>query len=408
MRINPSSKLVQLDPRQPQFYQDPYPFYDQLHVEAPIFFWENYERWSFIRHRDVSAILRDRRFGRQILHKMTRQELGLPPERPELKSFLDVDRHSLLDMEPPDHTRLRGLAQKAFMSRQIEQLQPKIAALSHRLIDGMAAKEEVDLLAEFATPIPVIIIAEMLGVPTEMCDQLLAWSHAMVAMYELSRSEEQERKAVQAAIDFVAYLRQHVESRRRQPGDDLLSKLIEIEEAGEKLTEDELISTAILLLNAGHEATVNVTGNGVVALLQNREQWERWRANPTLTTSAVEELLRYDTPLHLFNRWVLEDLEFGGQQLKRGMQVSLLLGAANRDPQTFEEASKLNVAREKNPHLSFGGGIHYCLGAPLARLELQTALPILLERAPDLQLAEMPAFRNSYHFRGVGSLRVRL
>ena len=407
MKINKKTQSVSLDIRDPNFYQDPYPTYHQLQQQVPIFYWEEHDMWTFTRHEDVSAILRDRRFGRQMTHIKSREELGLPPERADLKPFYDVDRLSLLDLEPPAHTRLRQLVQKAFMARQIERLRVRIAALSHELIDKMEVQGNQNLLEAFATPIPVIVIAELLGVPAAMADQLLAWSHAMVRMYELARTPEMEQAAVQAAVEFVAYLRGYVAQRRKQPKDDLITKLIEVEEAGEKLTEDELISTCILLLNAGHEATVNVIGNGVYQLLQRPEQWRLWRENAEITKTAIEELLRYDTPLHQFNRWVLEDLDYKGHAFRQGMQVSLLLGAANRDPARFTQPDELVLTRPKNPHVSLGAGIHFCLGAPLARLELQIALPILLQRLPNLQLAEQPRYRNTYHFHGLEKLLVR-
>lgn len=406
MRIDPHTQRVHLNPRDPDFYNNPYPYYHELRRQTPIFFWEDFGFWCFTTHEDVSAVLRDRRFGRQILHIATREELGWPPEREDLKPFLDVDRYSMLELEPPAHTRLRGLVQKAFMARQIERLRPRVASLTHSLLDALGEHGEADLLPAFATPIPVIVIAELLGVPTDMSDYLLNWSHAMVAMYELGRTPEQERKAVQAAQEFVAYIKDYVEQRRRQPKDDLITHLIQVEEAGEQLTEEELISTCILLLNAGHEATVNAVGNGVLALLRHPDQLERLRRDPSLINTAVEELLRYDPPLHLFNRWVLEEVEIRGQRFRRGDRVAVLLGAANRDPAQFADPDTLDITRWPNPHVSFGAGIHYCVGAPLARLELQAALPILLERLPGLRLAEEPAYRNAYHFHGLQSLRV--
>ena len=406
MRINKKAQSVSLDVRNPAFYNNPYPTYAKLRQEMPVFYWEEHALWTFTRYEDVSAILRDRRFGRQITHVKSREERGWPPERADLKPFYDVDRHSLLDLEPPAHTRLRQLVHKAFMARQIERLRHRIAALSHRLIDEMDAQDNPDLLTGFATPIPIIVIAELLGVPREMADQLLAWSHAMVRMYELARTPEMEQAAVTAAVDFAAYLRGYVAQRRREPKDDLITKLIEVEEAGEKLSEAELISTCILLLNAGHEATVHVIGNGVYQLLQRPEQVRLWQENEGVTKTAVEELLRYDTPLHQFNRWVLEDLEYRGHHFRQGTQVSLLLGSANRDPQQFDQADRLDLTRPKNPHVSLGGGIHFCLGAPLARLELQVALPILLQRLPKLRLAKEPRYRNTYHFHGLEELLV--
>ncbi len=325
----------------------------------------------------------------------------------EPEPILAVDRYSMLEMEPPSHTRLRRIVQGAFIARQIERLRPRVESLSHRLIDRMQESDRVDLLSAFASPIPVLVIAELLGVPTDMSDQLLDWSHAMVAVYELGPSREQIEAARRAADEFVAFLRDYVGRRRNEPQEDLLTKLIEAEEDGDRLTEDELISTCILLLNAGHEATVHVIGNGTLALLQNRDQLLWWLADPQRTTSTIEELLRFDTPLHLFNRWVLEDLVVDELELKQGMQISLLLGAANRDPRIFDRPDELDLARSPNPHLSFGAGLHYCLGAPLARLELETAFPVLWARLPRLELDEVPSFKNSYHFRGLESLWVR-
>jgi cytochrome P450 len=406
MEIDPQTCRVHLDIRDPNFYNNPYPFYHELRQYAPIFYWEQHDLWTFTRHQDVARILRDRRFGRQISHVVAPQTLGLPPEREELKPFYDVDRFSMLDLEPPAHTRLRGLVQKAFMARQIERLRPRILQLCHDLIDQMTTQRQADLLPAYATPIPVTVIAEMLGVPTSMNRRLLDWSHKMVKMYELERTAESEQAAVQSAQEFVAYLRELVAERRQYPQDDLITKLIEVEEAGEILTEDELVSTCILLLNAGHEATVHVIGNGMYALLKHPEQLARWQRGEVEEETAVAELLRYDTPLHQFNRWVLEDLEYEGLHLRQGSRVSLLLGAANRDPAQFPNPDRLDLSREKNAHVSFGGGIHYCLGAPLARLELQIALPLLLERLPRLQLTEIPQYRNTYHFHGLESLLV--
>lgn len=407
MKIDIQAATVQLNPRDPEFYNNPYPYYAELQAKAPFFYWDDFDLWCCVRHQDVDAILRDRRFGRQILHVATREELALPSEPAELKPFYDVDRLSMLDLEPPDHTRLRGLVQKAFMARQIERLRPLIAELSNQLIDGMLAHgNNANLLESFATPIPVMVIAELLGIPADRCNDLLSWSHAMVGMYELGRSKEQEEKAVQATQEFVAYLREYVTMRRSDPQDDLLTKLIHVEEAGEKLSEDELIANCILLLNAGHEATVNVIGNGVYALMKNPAQLKRLRSDASLIPSAIEELMRYDTPLHLFTRWVLEDLEFGGRSFKKGEQVALILGAANRDPEQFSEPDQLDLGRTPNAHVSLGGGIHYCLGAPLARLELQTSIPILLERLPKLTLVEEPSYKDSYHFHGLEALQV--
>lgn len=398
MKIDKTNRSLGLDPRERGFFDNPYPIYRQLRESVPVFKWEDYGYWCFARHEDVSALLRDRRFGRQILHVMTREELGWSEIPERLKPFYDVEQHSLLETEPPVHTRLRGLVNRAFLSRTVERLKPRIAQLAHELIDGFAAKREVELLEAFATPIPIIIIAELLGVPVEEGPQLLTWSHDMVAMYQARRDAEVERKAVEATLAFSGFMRRYLQARRSSPGDDLLSQLIAAEAEGKSLSEDELITTAILLLNAGHEASVHAIGNGVKALI------EEGQAGRGLGDGHVEELLRFDAPLHLFTRYALEDVDFNGLKLKKGETVGLLLGAANRDPARFPEPDRFDPGRTPNPHVSFGGGIHFCVGAPLARLELNVALPILFERLPGLKLARPPRYRDAYHFHGLERL----
>jgi cytochrome P450 len=399
---------VRLNPRDPDFYNDPYPYYDALRDVPQPFYWEDFNLWCFARWDDVNSLLRDRRFGRQITHLRTREELGWPPIPAELRPFYDVDDATMIQMEPPGHTRLRGLVQRAFMARQIEYLRPRLQALCENLMDVVVQQGSVDLIAAYGTPVPVAAIAQLLGVPVEMKDALLAWSHAMVAMYELGRTREQEQRAVRATLEFYAYLSGVVRERRLQPGDDLITRLIEAEDRGDRLTEHELVSGCMQLLNAGHEATVNVVGNGVYALLTHRAQWKRLVANPALSKPAIEELMRFDTPLHLFTRWVLEDLDYQGHTFRCGDTVALLLGSANRDPRRFAEPGSLDISRADNPHVSFGGGIHFCVGAPLARLELQIALDTLARRAPDLRLGEAPEYRNAYHFHGLRALHVRV
>ena len=406
MRLDSAARKVSLDIRDPDFYNDPYPYYEQLRITCPMFFWEEHELWTFTRHEDVTALFRDRRLGRKIDPESVPQCRRPKPESATTKPFFDIDRLSMLAQEPPTHTRLRGLVQKAFMAREVEQLRPRIERLSHELVDRMLESGQCDLLKVFATPLPVIVIAEMLGVPVEMTDDLLGWSHAMVKMYEMERTELAEKEAVEASREFVAYLRKLVAQRRAKPCEDLISRLVEVEEAGEKLTEDELIANCILLLNAGHEATVNLIANGVLALLKHRDQLERWRADSSLAETAVEELLRYDTPLHQFNRWVLKPFEYHGQQFEVGQEIAMLLGSANRDGLVFDSPNQLDLGRKKNPHVSLGGGIHYCLGAPLARLELSIAFSVLIERLPQMELAEEPKFCNSFHFHGLESLNV--
>ena len=400
MIIDSNSRSVQLDPRDTQFYENPYPYYHRIRAEIPVFKWEEYGHWCFSRHEDVNALLRDRRFGRQILHVATREELGWlePPEH--IAAFTAHEKHSLLELEPPVHTRLRGLINRAFLSRQVERLRPIIVSLSNNLIDGFEAKGEVNLLAAYAIPIPVIVICELLGAPAEMADQFLAWSHDHVAMYMAKRDRSIEDAAVKAVLEFSAYMRRLIAEKRKCPKDDLLSELVKAETEGQKLSEDELVTTAILILNAGHEATVHSIGNGVKALL------ERGISGP-ITAGLIEEVLRFDAPLHMFTRYALEDVDYAGVRLKKGETVGLMLGAANRDPARFAEPDVFNAARDPNPHVSFGAGIHFCIGAPLARLEMLIAFEVLFARLPKLKLVGKPKYKDVYHFHGLEELRVR-
>lgn len=400
MKINTNTRSVNLDPRETQFVQNPYPFYDAIRAETPVFRWEQYGHWCCATYADVNALLRDRRFGRQILHVATREELGWAATPDHLRPFYDFESHSLLELEPPVHTRLRSLINRSFLSRQVERLRPAITSLANGLIDRFEGKGEAELLNDFATAIPVIVICDLLGVPTDMAQQLLAWSHDMVAMYQARRDRAVEDSAVKATVEFSAFMRDYITQRRRQPKDDLLSELIKAEEQGAKLTEDELVTTAILLLNAGHEATVHALGNGIRCLLEQN-------IRTGIDEACVEETLRYDPPLHLFTRYALEDLEYAGIRLKKGESVGLMLGAANRDPARFPEPDRFIRDREPNPQVAFGAGIHFCIGAPLARLELQIAMPLLFRRLPRLALAEQPRHRNAYHFHGLERLKVR-
>ena len=394
---------VSLDPRDPAFVQDPYPFYAQWRAEHPVFHWGQLGHWCFTAYDDVNALLRDRRFGRQILHIVTREELGWPETPAHLAPFYKFEEHSLLEIEPPVHTRLRGFINPSFLPRQIELLQPDIERLSHELIDRFAGLGSTDLITSFAEPVPVMVIARFLGVPDDMAPQILAWSHDMVAMYQARRDRAVEDRAVAATIAFSGYMRGLLAERRATPREDFLSQLLTArDEDGTALTEDELVTTAILLLNAGHEATVHSLGNGVQALLRHGKIAD-FLADPVRCS---EEMLRFDTPLHMFKRYALEDLEYKEIALKKGDQVGLLLASANRDEAKFPAASDFVPLRSPNPHVSFGAGIHYCVGAPLARLEMQTALRVLFERLPRLQLEGTARYRDTWHFHALESLPV--
>lgn len=311
----------------------------------------------------------------------------------------------MLELEPPRHSRLRGLVLRAFTSRRIAALGPEIAALSHQLIDAFPDRP-FDLLDLFATRLPVTIIARLLGVPETRGPDLLAWSHAMVGMYQAGRTRAAEDRAEAAALAFAAFLRAYVEERRTRPADDLITHLIAAESDGERLSTDELISTCILLLNAGHEATVHTIGNGVRALLQGGFGPEV--LGPDRIDGTVEEILRHDPPLHLFTRHAYEEVEISGHRFRRGDQIGLLLAAANRDPAQWAEPSQFDPSRPARPHSAFGAGLHFCVGAPLARLELQIALPILFARCPDLRLAGVPRYADLYHFHGLERLMVTI
>ena len=394
---------VSCDPGNPVFFNNPYPVYDEMRKIGPCFYWEEYGIWCFAGHEGVSSILRDRKLGRQL------PDVDIVETAPNhLKTFYRFEANSILELEPPDHTRLRRLINRAFISRQIETLRPRIHDLAHRLIDGFEQKGSVNLLTEYAEIIPVQIIAEMLGVPVEHSDQLLAWSHEMVAMYQHNRSREIEDQAVKATKEFSEFVGDIVKVRRNNLSVDLISHLIEEQNRGEPLSDDELITTCILLLNAGHEATVHAIGNGVKTLLEQVENPTDVFKEPADIPNICEEIMRYDPPLHKFTRFVLEDMELGGQHFHKGDVVGLLLGAANRDPQKYQNPDKLDFTRQGlvSSNMAFGAGIHFCIGAPLARLEMQVALPVLFERLPGLHLAEPPQYADRYHFHGLKELKV--
>jgi cytochrome P450 len=400
MNLAVSGRRVRLDPRDPGFFNDPYPAYAAIRDAAPAFFWEDYGFWCFARFADVSALLRDRRFGRAVA------EPGGRELKPHLEAFEALERHSMLELEPPEHTRLRNLVNRAFVSRRIEGLAPRIERLAHERIDAFASRRSADLIAEYANPIPVAMIADLIGVPRDMGSRLADWSHAMVAMYQFGADRAAEDRAADAARAFAHYVRGFARLRRADLGEDLVSQLLIAESGGGKLSEDELVATVVLLLNAGHEATVQAIGNGVKLMLEQGIDPAHAFANESATAATVEELLRLDPPLHLFARYALEEVEFAGVTLRRGEKIGLLLGAANRDPERFHKPDAFRPEREPNPHVTFGAGIHFCVGAPLARLELAQALPILFKRLPGLRLAERPHYRGTFHFHGLEALRL--
>lgn len=394
------------DPLSPAFRNNPYPTYEMLRASSPILYAEDLNMWFISAYEDVSTLLRDHRFGRSIDHVLTREQRGLPPKPAHLAPFNKLSEHSMFDKEPPDHTRLRSLVHKAFTPRRVENLRGQIQTITDQLLDAVQERGTMDMLADFAVPLPVTVIAELLGIPESDRHLLRPWSQDIVTMYELDHTQEQEHRAIQAAVEFSAYLRDLARERREHPQDDLITALALVQEEGDRLTEDELVATCVLLLNAGHEATVNVIGNGMFALLSNPDQFDLLKRQPDAVPTAVEEMMRYDTPLQLFRRWVLEDVTYKGHQFKQGTEIALLFGSANRDPARFDNPDVLDVTRRDNPHISFSLGIHYCLGAPLARLELQIAVATLLRRMPNLRLVEPPQYRDSVVIRGLRELKV--
>lgn len=413
VQFDETSTRLSLDPHEPRFFQDPYPAYAWLHDGRRTFFWEEFGFWCFAGYDDVSLLLRDRRFGRENPSgPPSPQPTGSP--RGHLKHFDALEQHSLLEREPPVHTRLRTLVNRAFVSRQVERLKPRLEALSHQLIDGFEGAGSTDLIPAYASPLPVAIIASMLGIDEAMGPQLLDWSHSMVAMYAYGRTREAEDLAEIASKEFAAFIRSELRSRRGRRGDDLLSLLAAAEADGQKLTEDELVSTSVLLLNAGHEATVHQAGNAVKTLLELFDRPAALFSSGGGAGAVIEEALRFDAPLHMFTRFANQDMARGAilpgapekLELKRGDRVGLLLGAANRDPKAFSQPGEFDFARADQKNVSFGAGIHFCIGAPLARLELQVSLRVLFQRLPSLRLAEPPRYRDTYHFRGLEALKV--
>ncbi|MEV4341752.1 cytochrome P450 [Streptomyces sp. NPDC049590] len=396
------------DPWDPAFVADPYPAYAELRARGRVIRYEPSDQWLVPHHADVSALLRDRRLGRTYLHRFTHEEFGRTPPPPEHEPFHTLNDNGMLDLEPPDHTRIRRLVSKAFTPRTVERLAPYVHGLADRLVAALVEAGGGDLLTDVAEPLPVAVIAELLGIPEADRPLLRPWSADICGMYELNPSEETAARAVRASVEFSGYLRELIALRRAEPGEDLVSALIAAHDQGERLTGQELVSTVVLLLNAGHEATVNATVNGWHALFRHPGQLAALRADHALVPSAVEELLRYDTPLQLFERWVLDDIEIDGIRIPRGSEVALLFGSANHDPAVFADPGRLDLARADNPHISFGAGIHYCVGAPLARIELAASLTALLERAPTLALAAEPERRPKFVMRGLRGLRVEV
>lgn len=371
-----------------EFFADPYPVYQHLRNEAPIYWSESWNAWVFTRYKDIVGILRDpRRFSNK--DRFT-TFLGQLPKAvwPEIASLKRHYTVGMLQSDPPDHTRLRGLVNKAFTPRVVEEMAPRIQTIVNNLIDQVQSNGKMDVIRELAYPLPAIVIAEMLGVPPEDRHQFIHWSDDIAGFQGTGRAKESAvRKGVNAIVALEDYFHRLCTERCKQPKDDLMSLLVAAREQGDKLTEDEMISTCVLLLVAGHETTRNLIGNGTLALLRHPDELQKLQNNPDLIASAIEELLRFDSPLQRGWRRIAEDVEIDGMLLRKGQLAFEMLGAANRDPEVFADPDRLDVTRQGNRHVAFGFGIHFCLGAPLARLEGRIAIRTLIERMPDIKLA---------------------
>lgn len=386
------------------FRVNPYPAYHALRQRDPVHWSELIQAWVLTRHADVSAVLRDPRFSANNQNATSAQRLNLDEMGPYQRWF----SRTLLSIDPPDHTRLRSLVSKAFTPRAVLALRPRIETIVAELLDTATARGSMDLIADLAYPLPVIVIAELLGVPPEDRDRFKAWSDDLGEALEPLPTPEIMHRADRSVVEIADYFRAIVRERRSHPRKDLLSALVLAEQQGDKLTEDELIGTLILLLAAGNETTTNLIGNGMLALLRHPDQFRRLRNAPELADAAVEELLRYDSPVQMTGRVALEDAAIGGRIVRKGQFVVTVLGAANRDPAEFPEPDVLDIGRSGSRHLSFGLGIHFCLGAPLARAEGQVAFRALAQRVPDLRLAGRPFWRSTTLLRGLKTLPVSL
>ncbi|MGA8986463.1 cytochrome P450 [Aeromicrobium sp.] len=380
---------VQLDPGNPDFLRDPYPVLAALRENGPVLWHEPMGTWLATTHDSVGQVLRNRSFGRW----WTDWEPAA-----QMEPFNALHRNQMMESEPPVHTRLRRLVAGAFGRGHVDRMRPRIEHLAREMVDRL--DDRFDVLGDYAEPMPVYVIADLLGVPREDHERLRAWSQAIVHMYEPNVDPRTSAVAVEASTAFTAYVADVVADRRSHPGDDLISDLLAERDGGAQLSDDELIASVVLLLNAGHEASVNVFGNGFHALLEHPDQLARVTSGEVPVEVAVEELIRFDAPLQLFERTATTDVEVSGQVVAAGQKIACLMGSANRDAAVFADADRFDVGRDPNPHVGFGMGLHFCLGAPLARLELQISLTTLLDRFPRLRLAGEAPRRPTWVLRG--------
>lgn len=399
--------IARFDVADPDFIADPYPVFRGLREATPIFWNERTNQWVLTRFAEISETLRDRRLGRSYAHRYSHREFGRPDPDPRWAAFHQHERWSLLALEPPDHTRLRRLVSKVFTPRAVAAIRPTLEQLSAELLDECVERGRFDLIGDYAQPFSVAVICSLLGVPEQDTRLLLDWSHAIVKMYELSTSDEQRIAANRAAGEFIDYTRVLIAAKRRRPDGLLVSELVAVEDQGDTLTEDEIVSTTMVLLEAGHEATVNTLGNGTWAFLRHPAEWRRVVTGEVEPKVAVEEMLRWDASSQLFERWVLEpDVEIAGTAVEVGQEVAMLFGSAQRDPRRFDDPDRFDAGRGDSGHIGFGAGIHFCVGAPLARVELDVSLAGMVSRFPDLRLVEQPEYHPTFVIRGLTGLSV--
>jgi cytochrome P450 len=388
----------------PENRRNPHPTYHKIRSQHPQAYNPELDEWLLTGWADCVTVLRDARWSSNPEHRGDRAYKG-----PHVEEFAEANVRTLLFLDPPDHTRLRRLVSKAFTPRRIEQLREHVREISEELLADVEPGQPFDVISTLAYPLPLIVICELMGVPVEDRQQFEGWSSDATRLLDGDIDEETMQRGVVAAMYFINYFNTLFEARRAEPRDDLVSGLLAVEESGDVLTEEELRSIVLLLFLAGHETTMNLIGNGLFALMQHRGQWDRLVADRSLAPSAVEELLRYDGPVHVTGRVATEDLEVGGQLFTKGTQVVTLLAAANRDPKRFPDPDRLDIGRTDNQHLAFSHGIHYCLGAALARLEGQVVFDTLAARFPSLHLAVDPdevEYREHFVLRGLKALPV--
>jgi len=395
------------NPLKDEFIQNPYPIYAKLREHDPVHWSERTHSWLITRYDDVDSMLKNLTFGKRLQEKAAEgMEMWKDPEFAVLlQSRLDW----MLNQDPPDHTRLRNLVNKAFTPKTVEGLRPHVQEIANALLDKVQGKKEMELVEEYSFPLPVTVIAEMLGVPASDRDKFRQWTHRMAVTFNLSGSKDSMRDAQKATVEFMDYLRPLVEDRRKNPKPDLITGLVQAEEEGQKLSVEELLSNAVLILLAGHETTVNLIGNGMLALFRHPDQLKLLLEHPEYIGSAVDEFLRYDSSVQLVRRVAGDDVEIRDKKIKKGDMVTMLLGAANRDPDHFADPEQLDITRKNNKYLSFGAGIHHCLGFALAKLEAEIAIATLLRRYPKLKLADKKVeYKPSPALRGVKAMHIQI